>query len=73
MNFICLLCRKTPARLFTPLDDFRSQSLPRLRQDIDRQISESLLPSGHEDYEPKIRQAINYIYQYYGDEKLSIK
>ena len=67
------IMQKNPGAPVYSLDDFRSQSLPRLRQDIDRQISESLLPSGHEDYEPKIRQAINYIYQYYGDEKLSIK
>lgn len=68
-----LIVQKNTGTPAYSLDDFCSQSLPRLRYNIDRQISESLIPPGHEDYDPKIRQAIQYILQNYGDEKLSIK
>lgn len=68
-----LIVQKNTGTPVYSLDDFCSQSLPRLRRNIAMQISESLIPSGHEDYEPKIRQAIQYILLNYGDEKLSIK
>lgn len=55
------------------LDDFLGLSLPRLRRDMDRQLPESLFPESREDYEPKIKQAIQYISQHYSNEKLSIK
>lgn len=55
------------------LDDFLGHSLPHLRLDMNRQISESLLPARQEEYDPKIRQAVQYISQNYGNEKLSIK
>lgn len=54
-------------------DDFLGHSLPRLRLYMDRQISENLLPAKQTEYDPKIRQAIQYISQNYGNEKLSIK